>query len=315
MKRTAFIVVVCFLAGCAGRSEETGADGTWAGTITTEGDVTTVVNESGSVWGGTATLVEEASIGVDAGDDPAGEHSGEVSLRGANEIPRIRGGARALIGLFDPRDGNLYGGPSPWSVARLSLSDGAVDHLVELEYVGLPMVERTRSDGIPAFWPVELPVPHPQASMSTDDQIYVAPGDEYQLVAYDANGPMRWALRIAYDAPPLTETMINAETDRLRQHFPDLEASEIPRPEALAAVTGLAVDGHGHIYVFPNLGRIEDLDSVSVDVYSREGDRLFAGFIAIDGWLGAHGDDVFRIEESEGTGGREVVRYTLGEPF
>jgi hypothetical protein len=70
MRRTAFIVVACFLAGCAGPSEETGADGTWVGTITTEGDVTTVVNESGSVWGGTATLVEEASIGVDAGDDP-----------------------------------------------------------------------------------------------------------------------------------------------------------------------------------------------------------------------------------------------------
>ncbi len=43
------------------------SDGAWVGTITTEGNVTTVVNESGSVWGGTATLVEEASIGVDAG--------------------------------------------------------------------------------------------------------------------------------------------------------------------------------------------------------------------------------------------------------
>jgi hypothetical protein len=41
----------------------------WVGTITTEGDVTTVVNESGSVWGGEATLVEELSIGVEAGAD------------------------------------------------------------------------------------------------------------------------------------------------------------------------------------------------------------------------------------------------------
>ena len=40
---------------------------TWVGTITSEGSVTTVVNESGSVWGGTARLVEEASIGVEAG--------------------------------------------------------------------------------------------------------------------------------------------------------------------------------------------------------------------------------------------------------
>ena len=43
------------------------ADGPWQGQITTEGNVTTVVNESGSVWGGTARLVEEASIGVDVG--------------------------------------------------------------------------------------------------------------------------------------------------------------------------------------------------------------------------------------------------------
>ena len=31
--------------------------------------MTTVVNESGSVWGGTARLVEEMSIGVDIGAD------------------------------------------------------------------------------------------------------------------------------------------------------------------------------------------------------------------------------------------------------
>ena len=44
-------------------------DGTWVGTITTEGNVTTVANQSGSVWGGTASLVEEASIGVESGGD------------------------------------------------------------------------------------------------------------------------------------------------------------------------------------------------------------------------------------------------------
>jgi len=66
--------VATFLASCAVLScspevPESAPDGTWVGTITTEGNVTTVVNESGSVWGGTATLVEEASIGVDAGED------------------------------------------------------------------------------------------------------------------------------------------------------------------------------------------------------------------------------------------------------
>ncbi len=43
--------------------------GEWRGTITTEGNVTTVVNESGSVWGGNARLVEDVCIGVESGDD------------------------------------------------------------------------------------------------------------------------------------------------------------------------------------------------------------------------------------------------------
>jgi hypothetical protein len=44
-------------------------DSTWQGTITAEGNVTTVRNTAGSVWGGKARLVEEASIGVAAGTD------------------------------------------------------------------------------------------------------------------------------------------------------------------------------------------------------------------------------------------------------
>jgi hypothetical protein len=56
-------------AACSSDPSDSSSDATWVGTITTEGDITTVVNESGSVWGGTATLVEEASIGVEAGAD------------------------------------------------------------------------------------------------------------------------------------------------------------------------------------------------------------------------------------------------------
>ncbi len=62
-------VVALASVACSAQGGLTDSDGTWVGTITTEGNVTTVVNESGSVWGGTARLVEEASIGVDAGTD------------------------------------------------------------------------------------------------------------------------------------------------------------------------------------------------------------------------------------------------------
>lgn len=61
-------VVALSLTACAARGEVGDADGAWVGTITSEGNVTTVVNEAGSVWGGTARLVEELSIGVESGE-------------------------------------------------------------------------------------------------------------------------------------------------------------------------------------------------------------------------------------------------------
>ena len=60
-------IVVVSISGCARQEGAPESDDAWVGSITSEGDVTTVVNESGSVWGGAATLVEEASIGAAAG--------------------------------------------------------------------------------------------------------------------------------------------------------------------------------------------------------------------------------------------------------
>ena len=61
------ILVAALACSPAERTADDGVE--WSGSITTEGNVTTVVNEAGSVWGGAATMVEEASIGVDAGAD------------------------------------------------------------------------------------------------------------------------------------------------------------------------------------------------------------------------------------------------------
>ncbi len=65
----AIAIVGLLLIACDPRDGGGVELGTWVGTITAVGTVTTVVNESGSVWGGTATLVEEASIGVEADAD------------------------------------------------------------------------------------------------------------------------------------------------------------------------------------------------------------------------------------------------------
>jgi len=65
----AILMLAVLATACGPQESSPEADTTWVGTITTEGDVTTVINESGSVWGGTARLVEEASIGVESGPE------------------------------------------------------------------------------------------------------------------------------------------------------------------------------------------------------------------------------------------------------
>ncbi len=67
MRRGSELAILVLAIACSPVTTETGSDGTWVGTITTEGNVTTVVNESGSVWGGAARLVEEVTIGVESG--------------------------------------------------------------------------------------------------------------------------------------------------------------------------------------------------------------------------------------------------------
>ena len=52
MRRGILLAILAHAIACSPETPELDADGTWVGTITTEGNVTTVVNESGSVWGG-----------------------------------------------------------------------------------------------------------------------------------------------------------------------------------------------------------------------------------------------------------------------
>lgn len=64
------VVVALAAAACSPPDGSSDSAGTWVGTISSEGNVTIVANEDGSVWDGPATLIEEASIGVEAGADP-----------------------------------------------------------------------------------------------------------------------------------------------------------------------------------------------------------------------------------------------------
>jgi hypothetical protein len=125
---------------------------------------------------------------------------------------------------------------------------------------------------------------------------------------------MQWALRVAMQPPPLSDARVDAELERLREYVPNLVRGQLPQPAPLAAVTTVAVDGHGHVYVFP-LARESAPGSLPVDVYSPAGERVFAGLIGGEGWAAAHEDYVFRIEISPETAERRIVRYRLVEPF
>ena len=73
-KRTASNILALSLAllstACGGDEPTVANNQPWQGKTVTEGNVTTVRTESGSVWQGTARLVEELSIGEEFGEEP-----------------------------------------------------------------------------------------------------------------------------------------------------------------------------------------------------------------------------------------------------
>lgn len=130
MRPAVFVTLFVFLTllggGCSA-PEPPISDDIWVGTITTEGNVTTVVNESGSVWGGTARLVEEASIGVEAG--PEEYMLGSVGgVYATEERIYVVDGQVPTVRVYD-RAGNHVGelgrqGQGPGEYTRPSLITG-----------------------------------------------------------------------------------------------------------------------------------------------------------------------------------------------
>ena len=128
MKRVGGLALLIIAVACSSPAPDAPAGGTWVGTITTEGNVTTVVNESGSVWGGTARLVEEASIGVEAG--PAEYMFGEIaSVYADEEAIYVIDGQLPQVRVYDHDGNHLHdlGGPGqgPGEYTRPRLVTGA----------------------------------------------------------------------------------------------------------------------------------------------------------------------------------------------
>ena len=145
---------------------------------------------------------------------------------------------------------------------------------------------------------------------------YLTAGDEYQVLALDAQGLARWALRVAWERVPISEEDKENRIRRLRKVPTQIDTSRTEWPEAFGAISRLCLDGHGKLYVFPQVSSVQRPgEYVPVDVFSPDGEHLFSGLMEPFEWTAASGDFVYGIRENQETGEREPVRYRLVEPF
>ena len=146
--RTTCLVLSLALAACGGEEPVGAGSEPWQGTTTTEGDVTTVRTESGSVWQGTARLVEELSIGEEMGEEPF--MLGRISAVAAtddriyaldSQVPVVR--------VYDQEGAHVLdigsGGQGPGEFERPAFM--GLDRLGNIFVIGQGEIEIFSSDG------------------------------------------------------------------------------------------------------------------------------------------------------------------------
>ena len=172
---------------------------------------------------------------------------------------------------------------------------------------------------------VQIPGEAPGFVATADGSIYLTPGGEYQVLALDGDGAPRWALRVASSRVPFNDAHKEAAILKRPEdsdvvniddyvQWPELNPA-LANDSRLGGHRPLGLDGRANVYVFPWVEKDEDRDAWPVDIYSPEGERLFAGLIPIDHWIAALGEFIYRFEEHPETGEQQVVRYRLVEPF
>lgn len=160
----------------------------------------------------------------------------------------------------------------------------------------------------------------PVYAMAPGGLVYLTQADLYQVFAFEADGTMAWALRVADVEQPVARAEIERAMDSIHTRWPDAKEAEVDWPRRQPSLRGLMVDGHGHLYVFPYVIAGMEPEEQPVDVYSAAGERLFSGWIPSHIWLwarrfDARGDFVYDIQTNEETGEDQVVRFRLVEPF
>lgn len=146
--------------------------------------------------------------------------------------------------------------------------------------------------------------------------VYFTRGDRAQVLAYSGDGTPAWAARTTWPAPPLDDE-IKRRTMESYYNPEGMTVGSPGWPDTIAAVSRLAVDGAGRLWVYlregydnPPLGQ-----DVPVDVFDRNGERLCACMAPNRPWQAAGPGYVLALDRDPVTDEYRVVRYRLELPF
>jgi len=180
-------------------------------------------------------------------------------------------------------------------------------------------------------------VPRPRFAVA-GDTVYVSPASEYQVIAMDSSGAARWALRVAWPRPRVSQDSKQRRIDLLARDGIEISVDDLEWPEFSNAISSnMLTDGEGRLYVFPFTRGLEEPESGSdddaasegeaasneeassdesepsgraVDVYSPEGELIVAGR-ANGTWRYARGPYVYTLRRDPDSEEMLAYRYRL----
>ncbi len=216
---------------------------------------------------------------------------------------------------FGTEAGSMVGAMNRWQYGVIDIALFSIEGTELVHYVSLPNPRDLSLRYSGGSMVMTTVTPDPSWAVATSGEVYVTTGDEYQVLAFAASGSPLWALRAARQRQAFGEKDKTAVLDSFSDRFADPSEVQIEWPEVHPTIARLRVDGHGHLYVFPFVFRDIGPDEIRVEVYSRDGERLFAGMMNGADWSAARGDFVYSVRRNEQTEEQELVRYRLVEPF
>ncbi|MFQ5743997.1 MAG: 6-bladed beta-propeller [Acidobacteriota bacterium] len=210
----------------------------------------------------------------------------------------------AFVGIV--ADG--YGNPRLWPFAVATVSS-----------VGRELARFARTTTVRAT-PTTGPIPRvvrPLWAVSRGGAVYVTSAHEYEVAAYSADGTPAWTIRV--DQPPRTVTAedIDRAMEIARRRQPGVGRADFDEwPERFPALSYIAVDGHGHLYVYPFIWRGDVRTERPVDVYSPEGEWIFSAMIKDYLWWIGWDNYLYAFGEHPENGESSVFRFRIvEEPF